>query len=496
MRFLLDTNILIPLEDSMLRLEPSYAHFVQLAHRHGHQLVYHPASKRDIERDPNEIRRNQTLERLAKYDCLNTSVICPWNDSSTKVNDACDNEILYALFCEAADYLVTEDKGIHEKARKLGLLGRVIAIQPAEDLLLRLHEQADVSLPHIQQVPLHDLTPLLAGDFFNSLRDGYDGFDDWFRSKARQQRQAWVYWEKPQEHLGAICIFDRQRDEVITDDGQVAVGDALKLCTFKVGEMSRGKKVGELFLKMAFRFATANQLETIFIHADPGPHHYLINLLEEFGFCSVGTYNGDTMYVKSHPVESPIDQESIALPPLEFHRRYYPHFKTDSVVDKFIVPIRPEFHDVLFPDWKPAKMQQGSLFSGFLPDNSAGNVIKLAYLCHAPTKKIAAGDVVLFYRSHDEKAITSVGVVEEYQTLQDVNAIARLVSRRTVYDMRAITDMAKKETRVMLFRLVKHFDEPVPHCWLQDNNIVNGSIQSIQRVADAKFDRVIEHARV
>ena len=141
-------------------------------------------------------------------------------------------------------------------------------------------------------------------------------------------------------------------------------------------------------------------------------------------------------------------------------------------------------------------MQQGSLFSGFFPENSAGNAIKLAYLCHAPAKQIAAGDVVLFYRSHDERAITSVGVVEEYQTLQDVNAIARLVSRRTVYDMRAIVDMARKETRVMLFRLVKHFDEPIPHRWLQDNNIVNGSIQSIQRVVDAKFDKVTVHARV
>ena len=30
-------------------------------------------------------------------------------------------------------------------------------------------------------------------------------------------------------------------------------GDALKLCTFKVGEKVRGRKIGELFLKAAFR---------------------------------------------------------------------------------------------------------------------------------------------------------------------------------------------------------------------------------------------------
>jgi hypothetical protein len=493
MRFLLDTNILIPLEDSMLRLEPSYARFVQLAHRHGHQLMYHPASKRDIERDKDEARRRQTLERLTKYDCLSASVLCPWNDPDTKPNDACDNEILYALYCDASDYLVTEDKGIHEKARKRGLAARVLAIQLADDLLQRLHEQATISLPHIDQVHLYELTPLLAGEFFDSLRDAYDGFDGWFREKARDQRQAWVFWEKPHEELGALCVFDQQRDEAISDDGLVLEGDALKLCTFKVGEMSRGKKVGELFLKMAFRYATANQLHTIFIHADPVPHHYLVTLLEDFGFLSVGTYSGDTMYTKSHPVELPSDEAALALEPFEFHRRFYPHFRADLSVEKFIVPIRPEFHHVLFPDWELENMQQGSLFSGFLPENSAGNAIKLAYLCHAPSKHICAGDVVLFYRSHDERAITSIGVVEDYQTLQDVSAIARLVSRRTVYDMRAIADMARKETRVMLFRLVRHFDEPVSHSWLKENDIVKGNIQSIQKLADAKFEKVIAH---
>lgn len=138
-------------------------------------------------------------------------------------------------------------------------------------------------------------------------------------------------------------------------------------------------------------------------------------------------------------------------------------------------------------------MQQGSLFSGFFPENSAGNAIKLAYLCHAPTKQINEGDVVLFYRSHDERAITSIGVVEKYQSLQDVDAIARLVSRRTVYDMRDIEKMAKKETRVMLFRLVRHFDEPVSARWLQQNGIVKGSIQSIQKLADTKFNTVMAH---
>ena len=57
MRFLLDTNILIPLENSQVVLEESLAHFVRLANEHGHQLVYHPASEDDISRDTDLVRR-------------------------------------------------------------------------------------------------------------------------------------------------------------------------------------------------------------------------------------------------------------------------------------------------------------------------------------------------------------------------------------------------------------------------------------------------------
>ena len=77
MRFLLDTNILIPLEDSQVPLVESLANFVRMANKHGHQLLYHPASEDDINRDSNLDRRAQTLQRLRQYTRLDT---CPPSD--------------------------------------------------------------------------------------------------------------------------------------------------------------------------------------------------------------------------------------------------------------------------------------------------------------------------------------------------------------------------------------------------------------------------------
>ncbi len=63
---------------------------------------------------------------------------------------------------------------------------------------------------------------------------------------------------------------------------------------------------------------------------------------------------------------------------------------------------------------------------------------------------------MLFYRSTDERAVTTIGVVESYETLTDASEIVAKVKRRTVYSMADINLMAQKPTRVMLFRLVRH----------------------------------------
>lgn len=481
---LLDTNVLIPLQDSYAVLSDCLANFHRLALSGGHRLVYHPASIADFQRDPDLERRGRNLLHVRRYPALPQPAPCPWNDVHTSPNDACDNEILYALECDAVHALVTEDKGLLTKARVRGLDSRTYNIQTAEDWLRRLHQPHDVSLPNIDDVPLHNLTPELSDPLFESLRDGYAGFDECFRRKARVSTKAWVY-RADSGVLGAICVYDIQSDEVITDAQERLEGKALKLCTFKVGQGVRGRKIGELFLKAAFRFGTENACEHIFIHADVEKHSYLVNLLIDFGFGERGSYGSDRVFVKAHPVAPP---EFVGLEPLDYVRRFYPHYQAGAHVRKFLVPIQQEFHRVLFPDYHPA---QSLLFAS---QGSVGNSIKLAYLCHAPTKEIRAGDVLLFYRTEDEKAVTSLGIVDQFAVLDDAARIAALVSRRTVYSIKEIEDMAARPTKVILFRLVKHFPQTVPYQRLRADRVVTGPIQSITKISDVAFSRVLAAA--
>jgi GNAT superfamily N-acetyltransferase len=481
LRFLLDTNVLIPLQDSYQVLTPNLANFIRLANVGGHQLLYHPATVTDFRRDPDGSRRTRNLQRLNQYSQLDNPAPCPRNVAGTSDNDTCDNEILFALECDAVHALVTEDRGIHAKARTLGLRDRVYTIQMAEDWLRRLHEPRQVVLPNIEDVPLHSLTPVLLTQFFNSLRDGYAGFDEWFRKKARENRRAWIY-RGADGHLAARCIYDVQTDEPINDAQVRLAGNALKLCTFKVGEMVRGRKIGELFLKAAFRFATERACEHIFTHTDAQEHDYLVRLLEDFGFVQMGEYGNDTVLVKAHPRIAP---ETPELAPFEYARLYFPHCLMGEEIQKFIVPIRPQYHDTLLPDYHP---HQSRLFG---VANSAGNAIKLAYLCHAQTNSVRPGDILLFYRTVDEKALTSIGVVEDFIASQDAAAIARLVSRRTVYSREDIEEMAASPTKVILFRLLEHLPRQVSYQQLQQDCGIAGPIQSIRMIQHDQFTKIL-----
>lgn len=396
-------------------------------------------------------------------------------------NDRVDNEILYALYRDAANLLITEDRQIHAKAKLIGIDERVLYAQQAVAALERLHEQKRIDLPSIQDVPLHALD--LNDQFFDSIRANYQGFNKWFREKSREGRRGWVHYT-PEGQLGALEIFKEESSPIVTSDKRGLPGRVLKLCTFKVAPVDRGQKVGELLLKAAFRYASQNNLESIYLTMYADKHDHLRDLCSDFGFYKYGVSNGEEVFVKDHPVCAPRIGDLSAF---DYNRRFYPHYRDDPEIRKFIVPIRPEFHEILFPD---AQLQE-SLFSA----NPAGNAIKQAYLCHAPTGEIRPGDLLWFYRSRDLQAITSIGVVESVAEMDDVDKIVQMVAKRTVYSYQDIRAMAQKKTKVILFRQVQNLDREIPFATLKSEGIVRGYIQTIRKIDQPQYEALLNEVR-
>ena len=123
MNILLDTNILIPLEDAARKLDPSLATMRKLSEQNGHVLFVHPSQEEEIRRDKDANRRDIVLSRLKQYQLipspplLSADHLRQYEWPQQNENDRVDNLLLHALCRGAVHLLVTNDRGIHQKAR-------------------------------------------------------------------------------------------------------------------------------------------------------------------------------------------------------------------------------------------------------------------------------------------------------------------------------------------------------------------------------------------
>ncbi len=484
MRILLDTNIFIPLEDSLIHIDEKLAELNRIAIAK-HELLIHPATILDLQRDKNTERRDRIISRLKKYPQLESPPRFKNKEetdlfgSIKKENDHVDNLILFALRRNCVHWLITEDNGIHKKARQIGEQERVLTIGQALELL-----KQDLSLPviypNIEDTPCYSLD--IENPFFDSLRVAYD-FNKWFNDKcARTNRRAWICREG--DNIYAICIYNIEENEKVTLDNKILAGKSLKLCTFKVGRY--GFKTGELFLKQAFSYAIKNNLNHVYVTIEPNKHYRLEELFSDFGFyeCGIDIKGRDIVFAKTFPQAPPQTNDDA----LEYAIKYFPFIKI-SDNSTFIIPIKPHYHQILFPE----KHEQTDLLSNV---NSAGNTIKKAYLCQASIKSINPGDIVFFYQSENEMAITSYGIVDSFHIEESVDNIMQWVSKRTVYDKKDIQELAQKDVKIILFRLIGHLDKYINFEWLKSKNIVNGYIQSITRISNDKACKIFDEAKL
>jgi hypothetical protein len=486
MRVLVDTNILIPLEDPD-NFTDQLATLSRLVSGK-HALLYHPGSCEDLQQDKDEARRAMMLQRLGKYNALEHPPVLSDAEEQDlfgpprKRNDCVDNLILYALHRKCVHWLITEDQGLHKKARNIDESERVLRVEQAIVALRALDNNASRLHPHLDDIPCHAID--LTNTFFDSLREGYAGFNQWFNDTCcRDGRKAWICQDEGAIH--SICIYKQEQDEVVTTEGLQFSGKSLKLCTFKV--QAQGYKLGELMLKQAFNFATQNRIEHVYATVEPDAHSFLEGLLVDFGFEQVGTDTAgrDQVYVKYFPSALPDTSDTN----LEYAIKYYPSFRLKENT-AYLVPIQPQYHRVLFPEIQ----RQDDLFVSI--SNSAGNSIKQAYLCKANCRSIEPGDVLFFYRTHDEMAITTYGIVDKFLIETDAEQIYQWVAKRTVYSYDEIERMAGRQVKVILFRIIGHLEQPLTYQQLKSLGIVTGPIQSITSLTHDKAITIIREASI
>ena len=477
MKFLIDTNIFIPLEPAsttdLQAVTPVATEFVQLIFKAGHQLYVHPTVRVDIQRDVNDERIKLRELLLNKYPCLpNPPNIPSWLEdilghAEPKTNDWVDHHLIAALAADAVDFLVTEDRRLRQKAKRVNLHNRVVTAAEALSIIEDLFDTTPVPPPAVRNVKAHVLN---ADDpIFQSFREDYPNFDEWLKKCKREHRQTWII-EGKHSRLAAICIVKQEKD---VNFG--LVGKILKICSFKVSEEYNGFRFGELLLKTVFTYANTNNYNWIYVTVLE-KHNELIELLEDFGFQKVGSQTELGEVVLTKPMLF-TEAERDSLEPLAFNIRYGPFAVKVVGVPIFIIPIRPRYHRFLFPEAE----EQLELIPGTL---TFGNSIRKAYLSNAAIRTITPGANLLFYRSEDISSVTALGVVEDTLVSSSPIVIANYVGKRTVYRFTEIEELCQKEVLAILFRQSRILNNPISLNELRTNSVLAAAPQSILTVPE------------
>lgn len=500
--YLIDTNIIIGLEDNHT-VEPAYAKFSQLAAKHKVDVLVHEAARDDIKRDKNAERRAISLSKVDKFQILERVKGISKEDLSQafgnvrKHNDEVDATLLHALSISAADFLVTEDQGLHERAQKNvpELANRVLFIADAAQLLVTTYEPRAVPIRHVADVSAHTIP--VTDTFFDSLREGYPEFNEWWRTKCvAERRPCWVVYDN--DELAGLIV--RKDESGANTDATQKAQKILKICTFKVSPEKRGIKLGELLLKKVLWYAQKNDYDLAYLTAFPD-QAALIALLEFYGFERTGNKGSDGELVLERTFSNRRLTRSDGMSVYERDRKSYPRFVADAGIRGFVIPIKEDYHDVLYPDLRDARQRDMFRDSehGAGPKRP-GNTIRKVYLCRAPSNLGAPGSVLFFYKGRSienpSQALTAVGILDDLALAASTKDLMKLTGGRSVYSERELESYqatVQHPVKVINYLLVDYIDPPIDLNELQDTGIFSGHPpRSIIELKDRRFRQALD----
>ncbi|GHU49798.1 hypothetical protein FACS189459_2330 [Bacilli bacterium] len=167
-------------------------------------------------------------------------------------NDKIDMHLINEVFLGKVDYMITQDRKLIDKAKKLNIQNKVLTIEQFIELQLSLSHDLPSGELFIDKVKIGSLN--FKDVFFNSLREAYNytekmEFDIWLTKKSNNF--AYVY----KDSLGKIQGFLYLKEEKSGTEKYDIVPsfndcNRLKIGTFKVN--STGFRLGERFMKIIF----------------------------------------------------------------------------------------------------------------------------------------------------------------------------------------------------------------------------------------------------
>lgn len=423
MRLLLDTNIVVHRETAKIMNRDIGTLFYWIDKMHYEKIV-HPITIDELfsHKDPIVLEtmkiKVQSYNILKTVTPLNNTILGVVNSIDKNNNDKNDTLILNEVYSEKVDCLITEDKKIHKKAKILGINSKVYTIEAFIEKIVRENpDLVDYKVLSIEQAYFGSLN--LEDEFFNTLKEDYTGFENWFLKKSDEK--AYIF-KQNDKILAFLYLKVENENENYSDINPPFLRKKrLKIGTFKV--VLNGYKLGERFLKIIFDNAIINSVEEIYvtIYDRRSEQIRLSDLFKDFGFNLHGKKGEELVLIKNMKANYLNNNP----------REHFPYINIQN--DAYIVAIYPDYHTSLLPD----SILKTELADDFNENESFRNAIKKVYISRSYERSMKKGDIVIFYRTGGfyKSVITTIGVIENIIfDIKDEKEFIELCGKRSVFD--------------------------------------------------------------
>lgn len=472
MIILIDTNILIYWEDNKI-IDESIQLFFNLSNHF--DIIIDKWSFLDIERDKNEERKKIIKSKLWKYKKSDFNLnpdeeFYKIISQPKKDNDIIDDKLLFTLKSWVCDYLITEDKWIHTKSLKLWIKDWVFTVWQFNKYISSLYPEEWIleSITNVIHEKWYNIDPEAKDEIFNTLKEDYPQFIIWY--KKNNQRKG--FFLKNNEGIMWMCLYDDDNEDYL---------DWIKISTFKVSDIKKWTKSGELLLRQIFLYALNNNKKYLYIEVKI--NKYILEWLKQFWFYHFWFKNiEETEVILRKDIFSPNINKWIY--------QNFPFFYYWKETNIFIIPILSEFSNKLFPDVH-------SQMSLWLDENVCWNTIKKSYLSKSKITLLKEWDLILFYetstwkwlKEKNQKVISFWIVENTLFTEDDIKAI-KFIWKRSVYSYNEILDKLKWWLNIINFLYLNEINEEITYKELLKEWILNWPPQSIQWIDKKHFNYI------
>lgn len=320
--------------------------------------------------------------------------------------------------------------------------------------------------------------------FFNSLKEDYSEFCDWFEKKSTNQ--AYYYDENG---IQAFLYLKIETEELSDFTPALPLKKRIKIGTLKINP--KGTRLGERFIKKAIDYAITNDVTEMYVTVFE-KHNTLIELLERYGFkkkALKSTQNGTELVLIKDLLE--LDEDALLD---------YPTIVRTGK-NKFLLGIKPEYHTRLFPD----SILTNENGYDLIKDVSHTNSIEKVYICWmSGVLSIKPGDSVVIYRMSDNQGpaeyrsvATSLCSLVELKTKNDfsnLDEFLKYCSKYSVFSTEELTSYyGKRNLYVLRMTYNFAFKKRVIRQQLADEAGLDRSQRwGIMQLRERQFEKIIE----